>query len=199
MGRPPGSRNKAADSPESPNLSNRPPGLTPEQTLEFLGEWAVFQLRAQRLTADKAEWAGRVKGKGGNPVNLKRVAKWQDMDSAEASKELTDLMAMARQAGINTTWEADGQAAFADFMQDNEPAAPTTSGSRQLHAARAMGDGYNSGKQGGNADGNPNLPGSEEFVAWENGFGDGRADRERVKAAKPQKDNEKVAANASVD
>lgn len=97
-------------------------------------------------------------------------------DPAEARRrhELND--AYLRITGVIRVDEATGQTEVSDEVMPRVP-MPSREMQAQVAAARAFGDGYNSGKHGATIDSCPHAVGSETFVRWRDGWEDGHADR----------------------
>lgn len=91
-------------------------------------------------------------------------------------------------------FDAAGQGGFAEGLERVTP-KPSPANAARVACARAHADGYNSGLAGGKIEGSERFAaGSEEFVAWRDGWSDGHADRiarhpekENVTQAEPRK------------
>jgi ribosome modulation factor len=204
MGRPVGSKNKtnapangqeaaprkagrkqaAAGTPrpartETPPERKKTNGPTPERNAGWLAELEKLETRKASLSGEFSALKERVKSGDGDWMGLKEVRKLKRLEPAEATARLDSLLVLARQNEIKVTWFRN-QAAFSDFMETNQPPPKNTAGSRDLAAARAHGDGYNSGRNGAVPHENPfnHAPGSEEYVQWLKGRDDGQLDRE---------------------
>lgn len=175
----------AAPAPES--LSNSP---TPEETSQFLAEFTRLKTQARRVAGDISALGKQVKGRGGPAYwkALKDIHDLKKMDPDEARAQLEALVTVAAQQEIRIGWIGN-QATFADIMEQNQPPAKNTKGSRDLAAARAEADGYNSGKNGAVPSDNPfrHAPGSEEYAAWHNGRDSGAADAARRNGPQAQR------------
>ena len=85
-------------------------------------------------------------------------------------------------------FDASGQGDFAEGLDRVSVAKPSPKNAMRVKVARAHADGYNSGLAGGKIEGSERFPtGSEEFVAWRDGWSDGHAARI---ARHPEKEND---------
>lgn len=155
----------------APKPTNKPNAT---QNAEWLAEYTRLKTEARSVSGSIAALGARVKSGGGDWKNLKKVHDLKKLEPDEARAELEGLVALAAQNDIRVTWMGD-QAALTDVLEQNQPPPKNTSGSRDLAAARAHADGFNSGKHGAVPHDNPHQPGSEEFVSWHDGRDEGAA------------------------
>ena len=223
MGRPPGRKNApkqqtngatvtplrpassekaaAAAAPKPPEKKSNQP--TPAERAEWLAELTRLETAKQRISGETSALATRVKEKGGVKAwkSLKVVHGYKKLDQAEAVALLEDLVVAAAQQDIRISWMGS-QATFADIMEQPEaqPPAKNTTGSRDLAAAKAEMDGYNSGKHGAVPSDNPfrHAPGSAEYVSWHNGRDSGEADRQGKKPAETKRLKDSIAADSTL-
>jgi ribosome modulation factor len=93
---------------------------------------------------------------GCNVPAFKQLRKFQEMDLSELDAE---MMEVARIAGIVGSPVAS--CSFATMLETADKANPFTAG-------------YAAGKNGDDATSNPNVPGSERFEKWANGWREGQ-------------------------
>lgn len=158
-----------------PRIERPTNGPTPDQQAETLAELIRLDTESAKLGQAKATVLNRFEKWGGNKKQIKAVKALLMLDGREAQVNVETLLHYSANAGIEVRWQADGQSTLVDSL---EPAKPkkTTAGTRDLAAARAESDGYNSGKSGGVPHDNPHHPGSEEYVAWHDGRDSGARD-----------------------
>ena len=153
-----------------------PNGPTPEQEAETLAELFRLDTEGARIAQAKSTCLNRFEKWGGNKKQIKAVKVLLTLDKREASASLDALLRYARNAEIEISWEPSGQATLVDNLGPKQPAPPkNTKGTRDLAAARAHADGFNSGTRGAQPHDNPfaHKPGSEEYVAWHDGRDEG--------------------------
>lgn len=175
-----GTQGQSASEPER---RNRP---TAEQNAGWLSELTKLKTASRAIAGDISALASRVKAAAG-PIHWKSIQKVHDLkklDRDEALGTLESLIEIAAQNDIRVTWMGN-QAAFADVMEQNQPAPQNTQGSRDLAEARAESDGINSGRNGAVPPDYPfkHQPGSVEYVAWHNGRDEGQKQREGKRPA----------------
>lgn len=148
-------------------------GPTAEQEAETLAALVRLDTEAARISQEKGTVLGRFEKIGGDKKAIKTVKSLLMLDKREAVAYLDKLLGYATRAEIAVTWQPDGQAALTDMLADDAAAAPPKNmkGTRDLRAAKAEVDGYNSGKAGARPSDNPfsHAPGSEEYVSWHDG------------------------------
>lgn len=160
-----------------PRIERPTNGPTPDQQAETLAELIRLDTESAELGQAKATVLNRFEKWGGNKKQIKATKALLMLDAREAQVNVETLLHYAANAGIEVRWQADGQSTLVDSL---EPAKPkkTTSGTRDLAAAKAHSDGFNSGKAGSVPHDNPFTPGSEEYVSWHDGRDDGQRARE---------------------
>lgn len=160
-----------------PRIERPTNGPTPDQQAETLAELIRLDTETAKLNQAKATVLNRFEKWGGNKKQIKATKTLLLLDAREAQVNIETLLHYASNAGIEVRWQADGQSTLADSLGPEQPApAKNTTGTRDLAAARAESDGYNSGKSGGVPHDNPFHPGSEEYVAWHDGRDSGARD-----------------------
>ena len=163
---------------ERPTGTNGP---TPEQEAETLAALIRLDTEAARISQEKGTVLARFEKIGGDKKAIKAVKSLLMLDKREAVAYLDKLLGCATRAGIAVTWQPDGQAALTDVLAPDAPTPPkNTKGTRDLAAARAEMDGFDSGKAGAAPRDNPfaHKPGSEEYVSWHDGRDSGQKARE---------------------
>lgn len=189
MGRPPGSKNKAAvsngedvhptDPPDEGGGSNTKPDDTAECFLELKGIDSAIASLGQK----KARTIARYENMGVDVDAVRYCQKLENKD--DAPDWIKRVLAAAAQLSIiPTETEDDGQITL---MPGLRVAAVSQKAMDKLSIARAHGDGYNSGRHGGSADNNPFEAGTEVYVAWGNGCMDGAADKAIAKSQREDK------------
>jgi uncharacterized protein (UPF0335 family) len=184
---------QAAAAAAEPKKPNQP---QPHETTEFLARLTRLKTEAQRVAGEISALGSAVKARGGATYwkTIKRVHDLKKLDPDEARAEVEALVQVAAQVDIRISWMGN-QATFADIMEQNQAPAKNTAGSRDLAAARAHSDGYNSGKQGSLPQDNPHSPGTEEYVSWH----DGRDEAERDLKTKNPTAAARIAASKTAD
>lgn len=168
-------RPKAAEKPKSN-------GPTPERLKHYLAEFTRLDTEGQRVNKAKSTCVKNFEKEGGNGKILKRVHALLKLDGGEASLELKRLFESAAAVGINVTWDEDGQGGLVDVLEAEQPAG-ASQGHQDLQNAMAAADGMCAGLDGAAASDNPfaHIPGSEQFVEWENARRMGLEDRAAMK------------------
>lgn len=141
-----------------------------------------------RIKQSIATMFGRFEKMGVDTKSVKfAYSQAQKADATEAHRKRTQYLAIL---GVIDT-DADGQTSFLNAVA---PAELNPATDARLKAARAHGDGYNTGRHGGKIDACRFDAGTEEFVKWREGFADGHADRiakdpeaDRVTEATPRR------------
>lgn len=156
-------------------------GPTPEQEAETLAELIRLDTESARIAQAKSTVLNRFEKFGGDKKVIKAVKSLLMQDKREAQAYLEKLFRTARNAEIEikVSWSDEGQAELTDVL-DAAPSPKNTEGTRDLAAARAHNDGYNSGLNGAAPSDNPfaHKPGSEEYVQWHDGRDSAQRDRE---------------------
>lgn len=163
---------KQAAAAAEPKKGNRP---QPHETADRLARLTRLKTESRRIAGEISVLSQECK-KAGGPAYWKALTKTHDLkklDAALARAEIEALIEVAAQNDIRITWMGN-QAAFTDFMEQATPPAKNLEGTRDLAAARAEGDGFNSGKAGGLLKDCPHDPGTEEFVMWRDGWEEGQ-------------------------
>lgn len=161
-----------------PRIERPTNGPTPEQEAETLAELIRLDTESARIAQAKSTVLNRFEKQGGDKKVIKAVKALLMQDKREAQAYLEKLFRTARNADIKVSWDEDtGQATLTDVM---EPPTKNTQGTRDLAAARAHADGFNSGLNGAPPHANPfsHKPGSEEYVSWLDGRDEGQRTRE---------------------
>jgi len=160
-----------------PRIERPTNGPTPDQQAETLAELIRLDTERAKLGQATATVLNRFEKWGGNKKQIKAVKALLMLDPREAQVNIETLLHYSANAGIEVRWQADGQSTLVDSL---EPAKPqkTTTGTRDLAAAKAHSDGFNSGKAGAVPHDNPFTPGSEQYVSWHDGRDDGQRARE---------------------
>jgi uncharacterized protein (UPF0335 family) len=183
---------KAAAAPAE-TKRNRP---QPHETAARLAALTRLKTESRRIAGEISALAAEGK-KAGGAAYWKAIVKTHDlkkMDTAEARAELEALIEVAAQNEIRITWMGN-QATFTDVMDQAQPPAKNLQGTRDLAAARAEADGFNSGKAGAMLQDNPHSVGTEEFVSWRDGWEEG----EKIRRKKNPDAAARVAAAATAD
>lgn len=190
-GRKRGAKASPADD-SSPSTTAAPPpnGPTPEDEAHTLAELIRLDTAQAQINQERSTLLARFEKKGGDKKAIKAIKVLLSRDKREAEAHLAALGRYGRNAGIKITWQGD-QSALTDVLAD--PAgtpARKTDGDRDLAAARAHSDGYNSGMRGAVPSDNPhrNKPGSVEYVEWHNGRDEGQRAKEGAQPAPKSED-----------
>lgn len=178
-------------------------GNGPTQDLhdEVLAEFTELKTAAQRIAQKIKTCLGRYETAGGLADEIKFSHKLGKLEHGEAQSLVRRLNRAAHWSGIITWDERSGQSDFAaTFDAPAEAGGGGVAPGSRLSRARAYSDGYNSGKMGSSRDANPfaHAPGSAEYVAWNDGQGDGATDRAEFRATRPDLRAE-ASAEAEVD
>lgn len=154
-----------------------------------LAEYTQLDTAGRRINQQKTTLLSNFEKEGGDKAALKAVHRSLALDKGEATAKLEALVRYHAGQDITVRWQADGQSTVMDHLGEAQqrptPAArapaPNTQGDRDLAAARAHQDGYNSGLQGAAPSDNPfqHIPGSEQYVRWHDGRDEGQQDRLR--------------------
>jgi ribosome modulation factor len=164
-------------------------GNGPTQDLhdEVLAEFTELKTAAQRIAQKIKTCLGRYEAAGGFSEEIKFSHKLGKLETGEAQSLVRRLNRAAHWSGIITWDERSGQSDFAATFDAPAEGGGVAPGSR-LSRARAYSDGYNSGKGGATRDANPfaHAPGSAEYVAWNDGQGDGSGDLAEFRSTKPE-------------
>jgi len=154
-------------------------GPSQQRTKEVLAEYTRLETEGARINQAKSTLLNGYEREGGSKKNLKRVHALMKLDPREAQAELEGLLRLSHGVGIVVRFQDDGQGTIMDYLDAETAPAKNTQGDRDLAAARAHSDGYNSGLTGAAPSDNPfsHQPGSEEFVEWHNGRDEGQRDR----------------------
>ena len=220
MGRPPGSRNngakksaakgsrKAAAASAAPvpreaprKEAAKPNRPSPEKNADWLARLTRLKTEARVVAGNISALGSEIKGAAGEThwKSLKALHDLMKLDPDEARERLESLVEVAAQQEIRITW-AGSQATFADVMEQAQPPAKNTQGSRDLAAAKAHSDGFNSGRHGGAPHDNPfsHAPGSEEYVSWLHGRDEGQQAREAKRPGETARVREAATADATL-
>lgn len=173
----------------------------PHETAARLARLTVLKTESRRIAGEISGLAADAKAAGGPHYwnAIKRVHDLQKLDPAEAQSELETLVLIAAQSEIRIGW-LGSQATMTDIleMDQNKPPAKNLQGTRDLAAARANADGFNSGKNGALPHDNPHNPGSEEFVSWHEGRDEGARSRELKNPSAAARVREATTADATL-
>lgn len=172
----------------SPAADQRPQrnGPSPEERAACLAEYTRLTTEGQRVNQAKSTLLKNFEKSGGKPKTLKMMHALLKLDSREAQVEVESYLSYAIGFNIKVSWAPNGQSSLVEALGEEARApAKNTEGSRDLAAARAHADGYNSGMQGAVPSDNPHRdrPGSEEYVQWHNGRDEGDAARKGTNTA----------------
>jgi hypothetical protein len=172
---------------------NRP---QPHETAVRLAALTRLKTESRRIAGEISALAAEGK-KAGGLAYWKAITRTHDlkkMDTAEARAELEALIEVAAQNDIRITWMGN-QATFTDVMEQTQPPAKNLQGTRDLAAARAEADGFNSGKAGALLQDCPHDAGTEEYVSWRDGWEEGT----KIRAKKNPAAAARLAAAATAD
>jgi ribosome modulation factor len=170
---------KPRTQPDSADTQSPPNGPSPERIAEVLAEFTQLTTAGQRINQQKSTLLTTFQKQGGKPKLLKALHASLKLDKAEAVAEIGEYVRYHATQDIRVSWLANGQGALDDVLGDEHAApAKNTKGQRDLAAARAHSDGYNSGLRGAKPSDNPfaHAPGSEEYVQWHDGRDEGQRD-----------------------
>lgn len=151
------------------------PNANPDEIAACFSEYSSMRADVARLGQKIAAMFGRYEKLGVDQKAIKNsyTAAQKDPNEAAAQhRKNTEYLAMLEIIDFSK----EGQGSFAAGL-DVKVAKPGAKASAGLRAARAYTDGYNSGLAGGKIDACKFPVGSEEFVRWRDGWGDGHADR----------------------
>lgn len=180
-------RAEAAAPPTEPKIAAPVNGPTPEDEAHTLAELIRLDTAAAKLNQERGNILKRFEKKGGDVKAIKAIKTLVTRDAREAEAYLATLTRYGRNAGIKVTWTDGGQAQLADVLGEEAGKPPNrqTEGTRDLAAARAHSDGYNSGLTGAAPSDNPHRgqPGSIEYVEWHDGRDEGQRAREAKQGA----------------
>lgn len=193
MGRPPGQKNaakkKAATGGEkAPREAPRkqaaaasapkPNGPSDSQIQEWLAEMTELDTAMSRVRAKSATLKKTVENRSGDWKALKAAFSSTKLSQAEAIAKLEQSVRYHQAINVRVSWDQAGQGGFADVLDGSAAPEKNLTGTRDLSAARAEMDGYNSGKAGAVPHDNPFHAGTEEYVRWHDGRDSGQQDRE---------------------
>lgn len=156
----------------------------------------LCQVEYEQLMGQQARIAQKIKtmfarygDRGVEAKGIKENYRCRNMTSDEIRQEAARDWQYKRVVGL-ITWD-DGQGDFGTALVAPQPAIDMKPDKR-LAVVRANMDGYNSALAGGDISGSERFPtGSEEFVAWRDGWDDGHSER---LARNPNADKETTAA-----
>jgi hypothetical protein len=173
-------------------------GPTNDQIAEALADYTTMETQAARVRQGIKTMLDNFEKLGGDKAELKALHKSMKLDPREAQAKLERRLRYHAGQGIVVSWTDTGQGTVIDQLgPEMQAPAKNTKGQRDLAAARAHSDGYNSGLRGSVPSDNPFSanPGSEEYVQWHDGRDDGQRDRE----AKNPALRDRIAAAAIAD
>jgi len=166
----PAPRKQAASQTSDPRPQRN--GPSPEDRAACLAEFTRLSTEGQRINQAKSTLLKNFEKAGGKSKTLKMMHSLLKLDSREAQVEVESYLSYAIGFNIKVSWAPNGQSSLVEELGEAARAPDkNTEGSRDLAAARAHADGYNSGMQGAVPSDNPyrDRPGSEEYVQWHNG------------------------------
>lgn len=174
-GRGGGSRSSGAGDGRATATVNGP---SQEDRSFVLAEMLRLENARQKVNQEQGTLLSNFEKKGGNKKAIKQVFGLMKLDKRQAQVDFEALILYAAGIEISVPWRTDPQ----DVADDEQP-APKTDGDRDLSAARAHTDGYNSGLRGSVPSDNPfsASPGSIEYVSWHDGRDEGQRDRDKRK------------------
>jgi hypothetical protein len=156
-----------------------------------LAEYTQGDSELKRLAQRQAALLRRYEGQGVNVKSIKAAHRAAKLDKSAARAQAQSDMRYLVITGIlrpaDDEWVK--QVSQSSLFDQDEDVDQISEPSPDLARARAYSDGYNSGRHGGEAINNPFQAGSSEYVSWEKGRTDGRAD----KALRPGRENTKQA------
>lgn len=156
-------------------------GPTNERIAEVLADYTSLDTAGARIRQQVKTLLDGFEKEGGDKAELKALHKSMKLDPREAQAKLERRLRYHAGQGIVVSWLENGQGTVVGLLGPEAQAPDKNSkASKQLSAARAHADGYNSGKRGAVPADNPfsASPGSEEYVQWHDGRDDGQRDRE---------------------
>jgi len=174
------------DASAAPKKRGRPPkvaaaptqsnGPSQAQVAAALANLTRLETEGRRINQAKATEFTNFEKIGGDKRALKLLHRNIMLDKREAESFMETLVRYHTGQGINVRFQDDGQGTVIDLL---ETPAKTLEGNRDLAAAKAHSDGYNSGLHGAVPSDNPfrHEPGSEAYVQWHNGRDEGQNDR----------------------
>lgn len=156
--------------------ANAPTNTNPDAVAACYAEYASLMADGARNSAKIAALFGRYERSDGvDKKGIKHAYAISSKDPAEVARQHARNSEYLGILGLIEV-EASGQIRMgADVIPIR--AKPSKEMQAQVAAARAFGDGYNSGLAGGQIDACKHPVGSEEFVRWRDGWTDGYADR----------------------
>jgi uncharacterized protein (UPF0335 family) len=141
-----------------------------------LAEYTQLDTESKRIAQKISSMFRRYEGQGVVPRSIKTAHRASKRDKAVAASEArTDLQYLL----ICGVLKPADEQWTASVMQSDMFAEPESVGTitPDLARARAYSDGYNSGRHGAGTENNQHQPGTQEYVAWDEGHRDGIADR----------------------
>lgn len=144
-----------------------------------LAEYTTLNSEMKRLAQRQAAMLARYEGQGVNRKSIKVAHKASLMETQAARSQAKMDVRYMIIAGIlnpaNEDWVRN--VSQSDMFSEAEQESNVGVVEPGLAKARAYGDGYNTGKHGGEASNNQFQAGTALFVEWEKGRKDGTADR----------------------
>jgi len=196
-----------ADQPEKRGRG-RPPkpvrtfsnGPNAERRAEVLAEYISLTTEGSRINQKKTSLMKSFEGEGGNTKIIKQMATLMKLDAGEAEAYVAKFLEYSQGFSIPIRWEFDGQASMADALGPEQEAPVRSDAEEELAGSVAHAEGYMAGKAGALKDDNPfqHIPGSNEYVQWEDGRSNGQADRERSRPAETARAEAAVTADATL-
>jgi ribosome modulation factor len=165
--------------------------VDPDVIASCYQEYAELMSERARANAKVSAMLARYEKQGVDKKGIKNAYAISSKDPAEAARQHAKNTEYLMILEIIETDET-GQGTFDKALTIKKPSPKS---SERVRVARAHADGYNSGKAGGTIESRGGFqPGSEEFVAWSDGWQDGHNDRvavkpeaEKVTKAEPRK------------
>jgi ribosome modulation factor len=157
-------------------------GPSAERIAEVLAIYTENMTASRRIAQANNTLLTAFEKEGGDKAELKALHASLKLSHNEAVAKLERRIRYHAMQDIRVSWEPSGQANVLDALGPEQRAPDkNTKGQRDLSAARAHADGYNSGLNGGVPSDNPfaHAPGSEEYVRWHDGRDEGQQDRVR--------------------
>lgn len=157
------------------------PNVRPDDEAECFALYCDNMGEMARIKQKIASMLKRYENMGVDPRAVKYAYSMSQKDDAEELHRAR-TQTLARLGIIQ--WEPDGQGSMDKILAIEKPSPAVA---QKLVLGRARADGYNTAYAGALIGNCTHPPGSEEFVAWRNGWQQGAADRAE---AKPEAEKE---------
>lgn len=163
----------------------KPNGPSNDEIREWLTEATELETEMARVRQKMSTLKKNVEGGSGDWKALKAALASTKLSQAEAVAKLEANVRYHRAINVRVSFDPNGQGTLDDVLDDPKPSPVTNeTGDDNLAAARAYGDGWNSGRMGATSEDNPFIAGTREYAEWRKGQSDGALDKELADSAK---------------